>query len=59
VPEPLFRANQHRSVYAATVGQVQRLVNGLDAETALAWANEIAPDEVPRFEAWACPERPE
>jgi hypothetical protein len=41
------------------VGQVQRLVNGLDAEAALAWANEIAPDEVPRFEAWACPERPE
>jgi hypothetical protein len=41
------------------VGQVQRLVDGLDAETALAWANQIAPDDVPDFEAWARPERPE
>jgi hypothetical protein len=47
-----------RSVYAATVGQLQRLVDGLDAETCLAWANEIAPDAVPSFEAWAHPERP-
>ena len=47
------------SVYSATVGQVRRLVDGLDAETALAWANEIAPDDVPSFEAWAHPERPE
>jgi hypothetical protein len=38
---------------------VQRLVDGLHAETALAWANEIAPDAVPSFEAWAHPERPE
>jgi hypothetical protein len=41
------------------VRQVQRLVDGLDAETALAWANEIAPGDVPSFEAWAQPERPE
>ena len=47
------------SVYAATVGQVRRLVDRLDGETCLAWANEIAPDEVPDFEAWAHPERPE
>jgi hypothetical protein len=47
------------SVYTATVGQVRRLVDGLDPETALAWANEIAPDDVPSFEAWAHPERPE
>jgi hypothetical protein len=47
------------SVYTATVGQVQRLVDGLDAETCLAWANEIAPDAVPGFEVWARPERPE
>jgi hypothetical protein len=46
------------SVYTATVAQVQRLVDGLDAETCLAWANEIAPDEVPDFEAWAHPDRP-
>jgi hypothetical protein len=42
----------------AVVGQVQRLVGGLVAETALAWAHEIAPDAVPSFEAWANPERP-
>jgi hypothetical protein len=47
------------SVYTTTVGQVQQLVDGLDAETCLAWASEIAPDEVPSFEAWARPERPE
>jgi hypothetical protein len=47
------------SVYTATVGQVQRLVDGLDAETCMAWANEIAPDAVPSCEAWAHPERPE
>jgi hypothetical protein len=47
------------SVYTATVGQVQRLVDGLDAETCLAWGTEIAPDDVPSFEAWAHPERPE
>jgi histidinol dehydrogenase len=46
------------SVYAATVAQVQQLVDELDAETCLAWANEIAPDHVPRFERWAHPERP-
>src|SRR5690242_682135 len=38
------------SVSTATVGQVQRFVDGLDAETALAWAHEIAPDDVPTFE---------
>jgi hypothetical protein len=38
------------------VAQVQPLVDGLDGETALAWASEIAPDEVPSFEAWAHPE---
>jgi hypothetical protein len=47
------------SVYTATVTQVERLVDSLDAETALAWATEIAPDDVPSFEAWAHPERPE
>jgi hypothetical protein len=47
-----------QSVYTATVGQVQRLVDGLDGETALAWANEIAPDAVPEIETWAQPERP-
>jgi hypothetical protein len=41
------------------VGQVQRLVDGLDAETALAWTHEIASDEVPSYETWAHPERPE
>jgi hypothetical protein len=46
-------------IYTAIVGQVQRMVDGLDTETCLAWANEIAPDEVPSFEAWAHPERPE
>jgi hypothetical protein len=35
------------------------LVDGLDAETCLAWGNEIAPDDVPSFEVWAEPERPE
>jgi len=34
------------------------LVDGLDAETCLAWANEIAADDAPSFEAWAHPERP-
>jgi hypothetical protein len=43
-------------VYSATVAQVRRLVYGLDAETALAWAHEIAPDDVPTFESWAHPE---
>jgi len=38
---------------------VRRLVDGLDGESCLAWANETAPDEVPSFEAWAHPERPE
>jgi hypothetical protein len=47
------------SVYSATVAQVRRLVDGLDGETCLAWANEIAPDTVPNFAAWAYPERPE
>jgi hypothetical protein len=46
------------SVYSATVTQVRRLVDDLDAETALAWANEIAPDAVPSFEDWTHPERP-
>jgi hypothetical protein len=46
------------SVYATTVGQVQQLAHGLDAETCLAWANEIAPDDVPSLETWAHPERP-
>jgi hypothetical protein len=41
------------------VDQVHRLVDGLDAETCLAWAHEIAPDAVPTFEDWADPERPE
>jgi hypothetical protein len=45
------------SVYSATVAEVQRLVDGLRAETCLAWASEIAPDDVPRFEAWAHPQR--
>jgi hypothetical protein len=44
---------------AAIVALVRALVDGLDAETMLAWANEIAPDEVPSLEAWARPERPE
>src|SRR5947209_5702479 len=48
-----------RRVPAATLAQVQQLVDGLDAETCLAWANEIAPDAVPSFEAWAQPERTE
>jgi hypothetical protein len=47
------------SVYTATVRQVQRLVDGLDAETCMAWAPEITPDDVPSFETWAHPERPE
>jgi hypothetical protein len=47
------------SVYTATVGQVQRLVDGLYAETSLAWAHEIAPDDMPSFEGWARPERPD
>jgi hypothetical protein len=46
-------------VYTATVAQVQRLVDGLDAETCLGWAHEIAPDAVPSFGTWARPERPE
>src|SRR4051794_35848840 len=45
-------------IYTATVAQVQRLVDGLDGETALAGANGIAPDDVPSFETWAQPERP-
>ena len=47
------------TAYTATMGQVQRLVDGLDAETCLAWAHELGPDEVPSFEAWAHTERPE
>jgi hypothetical protein len=43
---------------AAIVAQVRALVDGLDGQTTLAWANEIAPDEVPGFEAWAHPECP-
>ena len=46
------------SACTATVGRVQRMVDGLDAEPCLAWAHEIAPDALPRFEAWAHPERP-
>jgi hypothetical protein len=38
---------------------MQRLVDGLDAETCMAWAPEITPDDVPSFETWAWPERPE
>jgi hypothetical protein len=38
---------------------MQRLVDGLDAETCMAWAHEITPDDVPSFETWAHPERPE
>ena len=38
---------------------VQRLVDGMDTEACLAWAHEIAPDDVPSFEAWAHAERPE
>src|SRR5207248_4281945 len=45
------------SVYRGTVAQVQRLVDGLDAETAPAWGCEIAPCDVPSFEAWALPHR--
>jgi hypothetical protein len=41
------------------VVQVLQLIAGLDAETCLGWANEIAPDIVPTFEGWAHPERPE
>jgi hypothetical protein len=47
------------SVYSATLAQVQQLVDGLDGETCLAWAHEIAPNTVPRFKTWARPERPE
>jgi hypothetical protein len=46
------------NIYSSTVAQVQRLVDGLDAETCLAWACEIAPDEVPTVEDRAHPERP-
>jgi hypothetical protein len=46
------------SVYTVTVARVRQLVDGLDAETCLAWAHAIAPDPVPSFEAWARPERP-
>jgi len=31
---------------------VGELVDGLDAETCIAWAHEIAPDDVPSFEGW-------
>jgi hypothetical protein len=41
-----------------SVRQVRALVDGLDAETCLAWAHKIAPDAVPDFERWARPERP-
>jgi len=42
---------------AAVVAQVRALVDGLDGETALAWAHEVALDAVPDFETWAHPER--
>jgi hypothetical protein len=45
-------------VYTATVSQVRRLDDALDAETTLAWANEVSPDDVPSVETWAHPERP-
>jgi hypothetical protein len=44
---------------AAIVAQVRALVDGLDGETCIAWANEIVPDDVPSFEDWARPEWPE
>jgi len=44
---------------AAIIAKVRALVDGLDGESCLAWGNEVAPDEVPDFEAWAQPERPE
>jgi hypothetical protein len=47
------------SVYRSTVAQVQQVVDGLDAETCIAWAYEIAPQDLPSFEAWMHPERPE
>ena len=47
------------SIYRVTVDQVRLLADGLDADTCLAWANEIAPQDLPSFEAWAHPERPE
>jgi hypothetical protein len=50
-------AVHHRGYLHPTVGQVEQLVGGLDAETALAGAHEVAPDDVPSFEAWARPER--
>ena len=43
---------------AAIVAQVRALIDGLEYGTCLAWANAIAPDAVPSFEAWARPERP-
>jgi hypothetical protein len=43
---------------AAIVVRVRALVDGLDAVTCLAWAHQIAPDDVPSFGMWAHPERP-
>src|SRR5262249_30670459 len=43
---------------AAIVAQVRALVDGLDAETCIEWAHELAADDVPSFETWAHPERP-
>jgi hypothetical protein len=40
-------------------GPSERLLDVLDAETALAWVNEIAPDQAPSFAMDAHPERPE
>jgi hypothetical protein len=42
---------------AALVARVRALIDGLDGETLLAWAHEVAPEAVPAFETWAHPER--
>jgi hypothetical protein len=48
-----------KAVAGSKPRRVQPPLGRLDAETCLACANEIAPDDVPSFEAWAHPERRE
>jgi hypothetical protein len=52
VPHP-ERLHRHDGPVAGVI------VDGLDAETALAWVDEIASDDVPSVEAGADPERRE
>ena len=54
----IYSVDASEYAYVTRLGKPAGTFDGLDAETCLAWAHEIAPDAVPSFEAWVRPERP-